>query len=118
MIERIGQTVLTCPTTACFDGLPDSPDRLAIGKPLRTFGDGFQASKVIGGQRYWRVPVMEGEFLIQENVRQGEGRWRRQLPDSRRERRCGAKCGGGGGRRNGGNARRDPPVSRRYRAQR
>ncbi len=66
LIERIGQTVLTCPTTACFDGLPDLPDRLAAGKPIRTFGDRFQISKVIGGQRYWRIPVMEGEFLLSE----------------------------------------------------
>jgi formylmethanofuran--tetrahydromethanopterin N-formyltransferase len=66
LVERIGQTVLTCPTTACFDGLPDLPDRLHAGKPLRTFGDRFQISKVIGGQRYWRVPVMEGEFLLSE----------------------------------------------------
>jgi formylmethanofuran--tetrahydromethanopterin N-formyltransferase len=73
VIERIGQTVLTCPTTACFDGLPDFPDRIAIGKPLRTFGDGFQASKVIDGQRYWRVPVMEGEFLIQETFGKAKG---------------------------------------------
>jgi formylmethanofuran--tetrahydromethanopterin N-formyltransferase len=66
LIERIGQTVLTCPTTACFDGLPDLPDRLPAGKPLRTFGDRFQISKVIDGRRYWRVPVMEGEFLLSE----------------------------------------------------
>src|SRR5207247_1277324 len=66
LIVRIGQTVLTCPTTACFDGLPDVPDRLAVGKALRVFGDGFQASKVIGGKRYWRLPVMEGEFLVEE----------------------------------------------------
>jgi formylmethanofuran--tetrahydromethanopterin N-formyltransferase len=73
VIERIGQTVLTCPTTACFDGLPDSTDRIAVGKPLRTFGDGFQASKVIDGQRYWRLPVMEGEFLIQETFGKARG---------------------------------------------
>jgi formylmethanofuran--tetrahydromethanopterin N-formyltransferase len=66
LIERIGQTVLTCPTTACFDGLPDLPDRLAAGKPLRTFGDRFQISKVVGSHRYWRIPVMEGEFLLSE----------------------------------------------------
>ncbi|HUL03502.1 MAG TPA: formylmethanofuran--tetrahydromethanopterin N-formyltransferase [Gemmatimonadales bacterium] len=66
LIERLGQTVLTCPTTSCFDGLPDVPDRLPVGKALRTFGDGFQASKVIGGRRYWRIPVMEGEFVIEE----------------------------------------------------
>jgi formylmethanofuran--tetrahydromethanopterin N-formyltransferase len=67
LTERIGQTVLTCPTTSCFDGLPDAPDRLPAGRALRTFGDRFQISKVVGGQRYWRVPVMEGEFLLQES---------------------------------------------------
>jgi formylmethanofuran--tetrahydromethanopterin N-formyltransferase len=66
LIERIGQTVLTCPTTACYDGLPDAPDRVGVGSALRFFGDGFQASKVIAGQRFWRIPVMEGEFLVQE----------------------------------------------------
>jgi formylmethanofuran--tetrahydromethanopterin N-formyltransferase len=66
LIERIGQTVLTCPTTSCFDGLPASPDRVAVGRALRVFGDRFQISKVAGQQRYWRVPVMEGECLLQE----------------------------------------------------
>jgi formylmethanofuran--tetrahydromethanopterin N-formyltransferase len=66
LLERLGQTVLTCPTTACFDGLPAAPDRLAVGKALRVFGDGFQGSKVVDGRRYWRLPVMEGEFLIEE----------------------------------------------------
>jgi formylmethanofuran--tetrahydromethanopterin N-formyltransferase len=66
LIERLGQTVLTCPTTAVFDGLPTSTDRMPVGRALRVFGDGFQASKMIGGIRYWRVPVMEGEALIQE----------------------------------------------------
>jgi len=75
LIVRVGQTVLTCPTTACFDGLPDVPDRLTVGKALRVFGDGFQASKLIAGKRYWRLPVMEGEFLIEETfgMRKGVG---------------------------------------------
>jgi formylmethanofuran--tetrahydromethanopterin N-formyltransferase len=66
LIERIGQTVLTCPTTACYDGLPDAADRVGVGSALRFFGDGFQMSKVVAGVRYWRIPVMEGEFLVQE----------------------------------------------------
>jgi formylmethanofuran--tetrahydromethanopterin N-formyltransferase len=66
LIERIGQTVLTCPTTACYDGFPDAPDRVGVGSALRFFGDGFQSSKVIAGERFWRIPVMEGEFLVQE----------------------------------------------------
>lgn len=73
LVVRLGQTVLTCPTTACFDGLPDVPDRLTVGKALRVFGDGFQASKVIGGKRYWRIPVMEGEFLIEETFGMQKG---------------------------------------------
>jgi formylmethanofuran--tetrahydromethanopterin N-formyltransferase len=66
LIERIGQTVLTCPTTACYDGLPGLPDRVGVGSALRFFGDGYQSSKIIAGERFWRIPVMEGEFLIQE----------------------------------------------------
>src|SRR3989449_1745024 len=73
LIVRLGQTVLTCPTTACFDGLQAAPDRLAVGRALRVFGDGFQGSKVIGGRRYWRVPVMEGEFLIEETFGMQKG---------------------------------------------
>jgi formylmethanofuran--tetrahydromethanopterin N-formyltransferase len=73
LIERIGQTVLTCPTTACYDGLPEAPDRLGVGSALRFFGDGFQASKVIAGERFWRIPVMEGEFLVQEKFGMQKG---------------------------------------------
>jgi formylmethanofuran--tetrahydromethanopterin N-formyltransferase len=66
LIDRVGQTILTCPTTACFDGLPQSTERVTVGGALRHFGDKFQASKVLDSQRYWRIPVMEGEFLVQE----------------------------------------------------
>jgi len=66
LVERIGQTVLTCPTTACFDGLPQAEERVVVGGLLRYFGDRFQSSKFLEGQRYWRIPVMDGEFLIQE----------------------------------------------------
>jgi formylmethanofuran--tetrahydromethanopterin N-formyltransferase len=66
LLDRIGQTVLTCATTACFDGLPDAPERAAAGGLLRHFGDRFQSSKFLDGRRYWRIPVMDGEFLVQE----------------------------------------------------
>ena len=64
---RAGQCVLTCPTTALFSGLPEG-DPIALGKNLRFFGDGYQISKRIKGRRYWRVPVMDGEFLCEENT--------------------------------------------------
>ncbi len=73
VLERVGQCVLTCPTTACFDGLQRAEGRVPLGKALRYFGDGFQASKVIAGQRFWRIPVMEGEFLVADSVGVGRG---------------------------------------------
>ncbi|HSV71136.1 MAG TPA: formylmethanofuran--tetrahydromethanopterin N-formyltransferase [Methylibium sp.] len=68
--KRVGQCVLTCPTTAVYAGLlpPDATDPIALGKNLRFFGDGWQTSKMIDGQRYWRVPVMDGEFVAQETA--------------------------------------------------
>jgi formylmethanofuran--tetrahydromethanopterin N-formyltransferase len=67
---RVGQNVLTCPTTACFSGLDCSKkkDRIKVGAQLRFFGDGFQVSKKLGDRRYWRVPVMDGEFLCEDVV--------------------------------------------------
>ena len=65
LVNRIGQCVLTCPTTACFNGLSDA-EQVPVGAQLRFFGDGFQSSKVMDGRRYWRIPVMEGEFLVEE----------------------------------------------------
>ncbi|NBT06964.1 MAG: formylmethanofuran--tetrahydromethanopterin N-formyltransferase, partial [Betaproteobacteria bacterium] len=57
---RMGQCVLTSPTSAAFSGI-DGGDRINLGKNLRFFGDGFQQSKKIGTRRYWRIPVMDGE---------------------------------------------------------
>jgi formylmethanofuran--tetrahydromethanopterin N-formyltransferase len=65
--RRVGQCVLTAPTSAAFAGIDDG-EPIALGKNLRFFGDGFQLSKLIGGKRYWRVPVMDGEFLVQETT--------------------------------------------------
>jgi formylmethanofuran--tetrahydromethanopterin N-formyltransferase len=65
--RRVGQCVLTCPTTAVFAGIAEG-EAVALGKNLRFFGDGWQISKVIAGVRYWRVPVMDGEFVAQETT--------------------------------------------------
>jgi formylmethanofuran--tetrahydromethanopterin N-formyltransferase len=67
--RRVGQCVMTCPTTAVFAGLPaDAGEAVALGRNLRFFGDGWQISKVLQGVRYWRVPVMDGEFVAQEST--------------------------------------------------
>lgn len=65
LLERVGQCVMTCPSTACYNGL-DAPETVVVGGQLRYFGDRFQASKMIGGRRFWRVPVMDGEFVVDE----------------------------------------------------
>jgi formylmethanofuran--tetrahydromethanopterin N-formyltransferase len=64
--NRVGQCVLTCATTACFNGLPLGEKTISVGGKLRYFGDGWQISKRIDGRRYWRIPVMDGEFLCEE----------------------------------------------------
>ena len=71
--NRVGQCILTCATTAAFDGLRESEERIPLGKHIRFFGDGFQKSKLIGGRRYWRIPVMDGEFVVEQSVGVGKG---------------------------------------------
>jgi formylmethanofuran--tetrahydromethanopterin N-formyltransferase len=68
--DRVGQNVLTCPTTACYAGLlsDQKKDRIKLGAQLRFFGDGFQFSKKLDDRRFWRVPVMDGEFLCEDVV--------------------------------------------------
>lgn len=67
VLRRVGQCVLTTPTTACFSGL-ESNEKISLGQSLRYFGDGFQISKKIGNKRFWRIPVMDGEFVIEEKT--------------------------------------------------
>jgi len=66
LMRRVGQCIMTCPSTACFNGLAGDK-KLKIGGTLRYFGDGFQISKLLEGRRFWRIPVMEGEFLVEES---------------------------------------------------
>lgn len=65
--NRIGQCVLTSPGSACYAGLK-APQSIGLGKAPRFFGDGFQTAKKLGTSRYWRVPVMDGEFVIEEET--------------------------------------------------
>ncbi|UCD27081.1 MAG: formylmethanofuran--tetrahydromethanopterin N-formyltransferase [Candidatus Bathyarchaeota archaeon] len=67
MSLRIGQCIMTCPTTAAFDALPKAKRRLKVGRSLRLFGDGFQKRDAIGERKVWRIPVMEGEFMVEDS---------------------------------------------------
>ncbi len=68
VVNRVGQCVLTCPTTACYNGVDGSPKekQISVGGQLRYFGDGFQTSKKLLDRRLWRIPVMDGEFVCED----------------------------------------------------
>ncbi|MGB1929861.1 MAG: formylmethanofuran--tetrahydromethanopterin N-formyltransferase [Mariniblastus sp.] len=75
VVNRTGQCLMTCPTTAVYAGTEnangeegESVERVPLGKHLRFFGDGFQKSKLIADRRFWRIPVMDGEFLVEDLV--------------------------------------------------
>jgi len=74
VLNRVGQCVLTCASTACYNGLPKVKDKtFRVGGQLRFFGDGFQVSKKLEGRRFWRVPVMDGEFLCEDEFGTAKG---------------------------------------------
>jgi formylmethanofuran--tetrahydromethanopterin N-formyltransferase len=64
---RVAQCVLTSPGSACYAGL-DGEEALRLGDALRYFGDGWQISKRLGAKRYWRLPVMDGEFVCEAST--------------------------------------------------
>jgi formylmethanofuran--tetrahydromethanopterin N-formyltransferase len=66
MILRIGQCVMTCPTTSAFDAMPNAKRRLKVGRSLRLFGDGFQRSGTVSDRKVWKIPVMEGDFIVED----------------------------------------------------
>ena len=66
LVGRIGQCVMTCPTTSCYDGLESRDKTVKVGAALRYFGDRHQISKRLLDRRYWRVPVMDGEFVCED----------------------------------------------------
>ena len=67
VLRRVGQCILTTPTTACFSGL-ETDEKINLGNAIRYFGDGFQISKKLNDKKFWRIPVMEGEFVIEDKT--------------------------------------------------
>jgi formylmethanofuran--tetrahydromethanopterin N-formyltransferase len=66
MILRIGQCVMTCPTASAFDAMLNARRRLKVGRSLRLFGDGFQRKGMVGDRKVWKIPVMEGDFIVED----------------------------------------------------
>jgi len=66
MILRIGQCVMTCPTASAFDAMLNANRRLKVGRSIRLFGDGFQKKALVGERKVWKIPVMEGSFIVED----------------------------------------------------
>jgi formylmethanofuran--tetrahydromethanopterin N-formyltransferase len=62
--KRVAQCVLTSPGSACYAGI-EGEETLRLGNALRYFGDGWQISKRFGTRHFWRIPVMDGEFVCE-----------------------------------------------------
>jgi formylmethanofuran--tetrahydromethanopterin N-formyltransferase len=67
LMERIGQCIMTCPTTSAFNGLATAKRKLTVGRSLRYFGDGFQKKTMVGNRKCWKIPVMEGNFIVEDS---------------------------------------------------
>jgi formylmethanofuran--tetrahydromethanopterin N-formyltransferase len=66
MILRIGQCVMTCPTTSAFDAIPNAKRTLKVGRSICLFGDGFQRKGLVGSRKVWKIPVMDGDFIVED----------------------------------------------------
>jgi formylmethanofuran--tetrahydromethanopterin N-formyltransferase len=78
LLNRVGQCILTCPTTACFDALEVSLDaekdfEIKTGYKLKFFGDKFEEKEEKYPFESWKIPVMDGEFLVQSVFKVGKG---------------------------------------------
>ncbi len=63
LIERIGECILTAPTTAVFNGL-ESDEKVPV--KLHFFGDGMEYRTQVGGREVYAIPIMGGEFICEE----------------------------------------------------
>lgn len=68
LLARLGQCVLTAPTTAVFNGLPEAEEKFDTGNKLRYFADGYEKQVEVNGRNMWAIPMMEGDFLIENDI--------------------------------------------------
>lgn len=73
LLKRIGQCVLTAPTTAVWNGLPDAEKQFDTGFKLKFFADGFESELEVGGRKAYAIPMMEGDFIIEHGIGAVEG---------------------------------------------
>ena len=73
LLVRVCQNVLTCPTAACFNALPDRETWFPLGRKLAYFGDGHQFKDERHGRRCWVVPILSGEFVCERRCGWADG---------------------------------------------
>lgn len=64
VVERLAECVLTAPTTAVFNGITNAEEKIPV--KLHFFGDGYEYQKDVGGRKCWVIPIMEGEYVGEE----------------------------------------------------
>jgi len=67
LLFRIGQCVLTAPTTSAFSGMPQAEKQFDTGRKLKFFGDGFEKQAEMYGKSVWTVPRMSGDFIVEQS---------------------------------------------------
>jgi formylmethanofuran--tetrahydromethanopterin N-formyltransferase len=67
LLFRIGQCVLTAPTAAAFSGMTGAEKQFDTGKKLSFFGDGYQKQAEMYGRSVWKIPLMSGDFIVEQN---------------------------------------------------
>lgn len=67
LMNRLGQCVLTAPTAAAFSGMPEAEKQFDTGKKLSFFGDGYQKQLELFGRNVWKIPLMSGDFIIDQS---------------------------------------------------
>ena len=73
LLKRLGQCVLTAPTAAMWNGLPDAEKQFDTGFKLKFFGDGFESETNIGGRKAYKIPMMQGDFIAEHNIGAQDG---------------------------------------------
>lgn len=68
LLNRISQCVLTAPTTAVWNGLPDAEKQFDTGFKLKFFADGYESELEVGGRKAYAIPMMEGDFIIEHGI--------------------------------------------------
>ncbi len=67
LLYRLGQCVMTAPTTAAFSGMPEAEKQFDTGKKESWYGDGYQKQVEMFGRNVWKIPLMSGDFIIEQN---------------------------------------------------